>query len=110
MKYKLNMLEPALRILPAIVITFVLAAISYVFKLNYLVIAFVGTGVALILIIFLGVAIELRQDDYLFKKYEASKNKIVVTNNLYECGYCGARFEVKVSFCPVCGRSVKHRC
>jgi rRNA maturation endonuclease Nob1 len=57
-----------------------------------------------ILILFIGVIIELKQDDMLFQKYNRLKHHPNKIRDLYECQGCGARFNSKLSTCPICSQ------
>jgi len=59
------------------------------------------------MIVLIGVVIELKQDNYLFNRYNQLRNEAKFLEDTYECEYCGARFKMKLSFCPLCGKSLK---
>lgn len=107
MRYKLNMLEPAIKIFRVIFILLIVSAILYLFKYRILAIIFSSIAVFLIILILIGVAIELRQDRYLVKQHFQKRNEAKYLENSYECEYCGARFKMKSSYCPICGKSLK---
>lgn len=107
MKYKLDMLEPACKIFPIIGISFFSAVVFYLLKISEFTVIFTLIALVLTAVIFIGVIIELIQDDYLFKKHDKHKDQASMLCASFECEYCGARFNTRTSFCPVCGRSLK---
>lgn len=107
MKHKLNMLEPAIKIFRVIFVFSVFSVILYVYKYMELAILFLGIILFLLLIIIIGVAIELKQDNYLANRHYQLRNQAEKLGECYECEYCGARFAVKSSFCPICGKTLK---
>ncbi len=107
MKHKLNMLEPAIKIFRVIFVFSVFSVILYVCKYMELAILFLGIILFLSLIIIIGVAIELKQDNYLVNRHYQLRNEAKRLGKCYECEYCGARFVEKSSFCPICGKTLK---
>lgn len=107
MRYKLNMLEPASKIFRVIFVLSVVSAILYAFKQRGLALAFAGVALFLIVLILIGVAVELKQDNYLVNWHYKLRNEAKILSDSYECEYCGARFKMKLSFCPICGKSLK---
>ncbi len=107
MKHKLNMLEPAIKIFRVIFVLSVLSSILYVCRYRELAILFLGFILFLLLLVIIGVAIELKQDNYLANRHYQLRNQAKKLGECYECEYCGARFAVKSSFCPICGKTLK---
>jgi uncharacterized paraquat-inducible protein A len=108
MKFKLNMLEPAIKISKIIVILILLFTLSYFIKMKLIMLISGFLLLILTLILLIGVIIELKQDDLLFQKYNRLKcypNKI---QGLYECQCCGARFNSKLSTCLVCAQPLNY--
>lgn len=95
MRYKLDMLEPAVKVFRVIFVLSVVSAVLYVFKQRGLALAFTG------------VAVELKQDNYLVNRYYKLRNEAKILGDSYECEYCGSRFKMKSSFCPLRGKSLK---
>lgn len=108
MKFKLDMLDPAVKILKIIVILLLICAISYLFKLKVIVLITGYISLLLISTIIIGVIIELKQDAILSKKHKKLSHHPIKTNNLYECQCCGARFESRMTSCPTCGQSLNY--
>lgn len=107
MRYKLNMLEPASKIFRVIFTLSVVSLILYWFGHRELVIIFSGAALLLTLLVFIGVAVELKQDKCLVNRHFKLRNEARILSNSYECEYCGSRFKIKSSFCPQCGKSLK---
>ncbi len=108
MKYKLNMLEPGTKILKAAVLLILAFGLSYLLKIRVVMII---TGVLFlicILVVFIGVVIELKQDDILFKRYKNLENYPNKVDGLYECQHCGARFKCKLKSCPNCNKTLNY--
>jgi protein-S-isoprenylcysteine O-methyltransferase Ste14 len=108
MKYKLNMLEPGTKILKAAVLLILVCGLSYLLKIKILMVI---TGVLFlicILIVFIGVVIELKQDDILFERHKNLENHPNKVDGLYECQNCGARFKCRQSSCPNCNKTLNY--
>jgi hypothetical protein len=104
MKFKLNMLEPAIKISKVIIILVLLYTISYYTKMKLLRLILGSLLLIFILIVFIGVTIELKQDNILFQKYNRLKHHANKIHDSYECQCCGARFNSKLSTCPICSQ------
>lgn len=106
MKYKLNMLYPAIKIFKAISLLLVLDLIALCLKLKFLCLILSLLIIVLLLIITIGILVELRQDDILYQKYIKSRKQSKRIASSYECQYCGARYNINTRTCPICGQTL----